>query len=153
MKRPEVDYFVVGLPGPQGSKNHIGSGRMVESSKKVKPWRKAVKERTERAMRELAWTTEHGSVAIVAEVTFWLPRPKGHPRTRRTVPIRYPDNDKLQRSTFDALTAAKALEDDARVTDVHARKRYVHPPQLRYEGEPDVTGASIRLYQLPEEDY
>ena len=34
---------VNGLPAPQGSHKHVGGGRMVESSKKVKPWRQDVK--------------------------------------------------------------------------------------------------------------
>ena len=35
-------FSVLGLPAPQGSKTHIGNGRMVESSKRVKPWRRQV---------------------------------------------------------------------------------------------------------------
>lgn len=31
-------FSVLGLPAPQGSKTHVGEGRMVESSKRVKPW-------------------------------------------------------------------------------------------------------------------
>ena len=34
--------FIPGVPAPQGSKRHVGGGRLVESSKKVKPWRRAV---------------------------------------------------------------------------------------------------------------
>ena len=34
---------VLGTPAPQGSKRHVGGGRMVESSKLVGPWREAVK--------------------------------------------------------------------------------------------------------------
>ena len=33
-------FAVLGLPAPQGSKRHVGEGRMVESSKRVKPWRR-----------------------------------------------------------------------------------------------------------------
>jgi hypothetical protein len=33
---------VYGLPAPQGSKRHVGGGRMIEASKKVGPWREAV---------------------------------------------------------------------------------------------------------------
>ena len=35
-------FAVFGLPAPQGSKRHVGEGRMVESSKRVKPWRRQV---------------------------------------------------------------------------------------------------------------
>ena len=36
-----ITLTVRGLPAPQGSKRHIGRGVMVESSKRVKPWRDA----------------------------------------------------------------------------------------------------------------
>ena len=29
-------------PAPQGSKRHVGGGRLIEASKRVKPWRQAV---------------------------------------------------------------------------------------------------------------
>ena len=35
----DVSFNVIGIPGAQGSKRHVGNGVMVESSKKVKPWR------------------------------------------------------------------------------------------------------------------
>src|ERR1700676_3259288 len=33
---------VRGIPAPQGSKRHVGGGRMIEMSKAVGPWREAV---------------------------------------------------------------------------------------------------------------
>ena len=41
---PVITIRVYGTPAPQGSKRHVGRGVMVESSKKVKPWREAVKQ-------------------------------------------------------------------------------------------------------------
>jgi hypothetical protein len=38
----QVCFTVYELPAPQGSKRHVGNGRMIESSTKVKPWRQAV---------------------------------------------------------------------------------------------------------------
>lgn len=35
-------FTVIGTPAPQGSKRHVGGGRMVESSKAVAPWRDSV---------------------------------------------------------------------------------------------------------------
>ena len=37
-----ITFHVSGTPAPQGSKRHVGGGRMIESSKKVEPWREAV---------------------------------------------------------------------------------------------------------------
>jgi Holliday junction resolvase RusA-like endonuclease len=39
---PPLVITVFGQPAPQGSKRHVGHGVMVESSKKVKPWRQDV---------------------------------------------------------------------------------------------------------------
>ena len=38
-----------GQPAPQGSKRHVGKGVMVESSKKLRPWRQDVKAAAEAA--------------------------------------------------------------------------------------------------------
>jgi crossover junction endodeoxyribonuclease RusA len=45
-----VAFTVRGLPAPQGSKRHVGGGRMVESSANVKPWRADVRAAAEDAM-------------------------------------------------------------------------------------------------------
>ncbi len=46
-KAEQLTITVYGTPGPQGSKRFMGvkggKGVLVESSKKVKPWREAVK--------------------------------------------------------------------------------------------------------------
>lgn len=117
---------VYGTPAPQGSKRHVGHGVMVESSKKVKPWRAAVT--AEAAQHEPL----HGPVALT--LTFYLPRPRGHYRTGKYAhelrdsaprdPAVKPDLDKLLRSTLDALTDAGLIDDDARVYSLTARKRY-----------------------------
>lgn len=38
-----MEIIAYGNPAPQGSKRHVGNGVMVESSKKVRPWRQDVK--------------------------------------------------------------------------------------------------------------
>ena len=43
MSDAALTITVHGTPAPQGSKRHVGNGVMVESSKKVKPWRQDVK--------------------------------------------------------------------------------------------------------------
>src|SRR5690606_26788393 len=111
---------VYGIPAPQGSKRHVGGGRMIESSKKVGPWREAVKSAV-LAVTGGAPTTLDGEPVEIA-MTFYLPRPKSHYGTGRnagrvrdsapTEPTTKPDLDKLVRSTLDALTDVGVLRDD-----------------------------------------
>ena len=115
-------FFVDGIPAPQGSKNgFVKSGRvvMVESSKKVKPWREAVARETELAMNrhmQIMWT-EPLEVSLV----FYLPKPK---TVTREFPSVKPDLDKLIRSTFDGMTTGGLYVDDALVIAVTATKLY-----------------------------
>jgi crossover junction endodeoxyribonuclease RusA len=137
-----VAFTVFGIPGPQGSKkaipqSKIGAGgaryftgkvSMVESSKKVKPWRAAVHE----AAVDVIPAPLPGGVNV--SITFYLPRPAGHFGTGRNAgtlkpsaplyPAVKPDIDKLVRATLDALKTAGAYADDARVVDLHTAKRY-----------------------------
>lgn len=132
-----ITITVIGMPAPQGSKRHVGNGVMIESSKKVKPWREAVK------WAALEYKMTRGSVhtggAISLEVTFTMPRPKS--AKRGAVADKRPDLSKLVRSTEDALTESGAWEDDSRVIACLARKAFPgqHPDAL------DVPGAVIRI--------
>jgi Holliday junction resolvase RusA-like endonuclease len=112
-----LSFTVIGLPAPQGSKRHVGRGVLIESSKKVKPWREDVR----------AAALAAGAAALTGPihvtVTFTLPRPTSAPKSRRW-PDRRPDLDKLVRSTFDALTSAGVYGDDAQVTNLNAAKTY-----------------------------
>ena len=110
-----IRLTVRGLPAPQGSKRHVGGGRMVESSKAVGPWRDAVRTETQRAIG----TPMEGPVNI--HLIFWLPRPASAPK-RVKVPAKRPDLDKLVRSTLDGLTEGGAWRDDAQVVGLYARK-------------------------------
>jgi crossover junction endodeoxyribonuclease RusA len=122
-----ITIEVRGLPAPQGSKRHVGNGRMIESSKKVEPWREAVRAETQRAMRSSDVTPLAPlDGPIVAWVTFRLPRPASAPR-RILVPAKYPDTEKLVRSTWDAITAGGGWADDARVVELHAYKVFATP--------------------------
>lgn len=122
---------VHGTPAPQGSKRHVGNGVMVESSKRVKPWRQDVKYAALEAMSKDA-SPLTGPVSVV--VTFYLPRPKGHYRTGRNAyllrdsapahPAVKPDVDKLLRSTLDALGEAGVWRDDSQVVALVAAKEY-----------------------------
>jgi Holliday junction resolvase RusA-like endonuclease len=152
---------VYGLPAPQGSKRHVGRGVMVESSKRLKPWRDDVRAA---ALDLIACDCpdDCGTLApgypldgpLVAEMVFTFIRPRGHYRTgmqahllRALAPARpagLPDLSKLARSTEDALTSAGAWADDARVVE-YARLAKV------YAGEdPDALDApGVRLTIRP----
>lgn len=39
----EIVFYAEGFPAPQGSKTHVGGGRLVESSRRVGPWRGTVR--------------------------------------------------------------------------------------------------------------
>lgn len=113
-----MKIVVYGTPAPQGSKKFVGlakSGRgiMVESSKKVKPWRQDVK--------DAALKVRNGAAPIdgpvIVRMVFTLPKPASAPKRRRTYAMRKPDLSKLARSTEDALTDAGVLADDARIVE------------------------------------
>ncbi len=131
-----IEIRVIGTPGPQGSKRFVGRGVMIESSKKVKPWREAVVW----AAREAA---EKVLGPVICEMVFSLQRPKSEKKSV-TVPAKKPDLSKLVRSTEDALTDAGAWEDDARVVGLaNTRKVFAggsDPDAL------DVPGAVIRIW-------
>lgn len=117
---------VHGEPAPQGSKRHVGGGVMIESSKKVKPWREAVKH----AALNLMYLTPPGTVRepvdgpLFVEIVFTVRKPTSAPKRRVTWPAKKPDLDKLIRSSFDALSDAGVWRDDAQVVELTAAKRY-----------------------------
>lgn len=145
-------FHVYGDPAPQGSKRHVGNGVMVESSKKVKPWRSAV---TEAAMQI---RTDLLDEPLVVDMVFTFIRPTTHYRTGRNAhllrdnaparPKSKPDLSKLIRSTEDALSNV-LYRDDSRITE-YGRLLKV------YAGEDTdaltVPGAVIRIYTLTESE-
>jgi crossover junction endodeoxyribonuclease RusA len=133
---------VNGIPAPQGSKRHVGNGRMVEMSKAVGPWREAVRAEAQRKLSMSAARTRYmpggEGVAVFVTIVFVLPRPKGHYGTGRNAgivkdsapwrPATKPDVDKLARAVLDALTGT-LLGDDAQVADLVASKVYASAEQ------------------------
>ncbi|KAF1008977.1 MAG: hypothetical protein GAK28_00609 [Luteibacter sp.] len=117
-----IEIVAYGTPGPQGSKRHLGGGVMVESSKKVKPWRQDVKAA---ALEARAGATPIDA-PVVCRMVFTLPKPTSAPKRRRTWPMRTPDLSKLARSTEDALTEAGIWRDDARLVE-YERLAKVYP--------------------------
>ena len=140
---PAAALIVFGEPAPQGSKRHVGGGRMIESSKKVKPWRKAVYAiGAAHAEHEPDWPLDG---PLVADLVFTMPKGTSLPKWRDWHD-KVPDLSKLARSTEDALTGV-VWADDARVTAYRRlEKRYVG------SDDPDtlpVPGAVIRVWPVP----
>lgn len=111
---------VRGIPAAQGSKRHVGGGRMVESSRAVGPWREAVRAETQRALDGLRAGYD-GPVSVI--LVFSLPRPASTPKKVR-YPAKRPDLDKLARSTLDGLTEGGAWRDDSQVVRLLAYKQF-----------------------------
>ena len=138
---------VHGTPAPQGSKSFKGMrgghAILAESSKKVKPWREAVKWAALERMDRSKWPDggfgqgEAFAGPVTVEVDFYFIHPKtGKRRPAHSVK---PDIDKLLRSTFDALKDAGVFEDDSRICSVQARKHYAT------QFSPVPAGAVIRV--------
>ena len=123
-----IRTFVVGTPAPQGSKRHVGGGRLIESSAKVKPWREAV------AAELAGHAGAFPDVPVHLDATFVLRRPKGHWGTGRNagqlratapmLPGTKPDLDKLLRALCDAIAMAGVVRGDQQITTITAAKRY-----------------------------
>ena len=146
-----ITINVTGTPAPQGSKKGVynkGLGRvqMVESSKKVAPWRQDVVAAALNEIAETGWTAPAGPLRV--DITFYLPRPRYHFRTgKRANELRddaphyvdkKPDKDKLERATCDALTTSGIIRDDAQIAEGLVRKVYANGP----------TGAQITITPL-----
>ncbi|MFB7890291.1 hypothetical protein ACFCZ3_19795 [Cellulosimicrobium cellulans] len=148
---PVLEVVAYGTPGPQGSKKAYrrkGSTKitLVESSKKVKPWRDAVAEAARAAARAASAPL---SGPLIGSMVFSLARPKRLPRWRGPLPWVRPDLSKLLRATEDALdTDAGVIADDAHIVE-YGRLAKV------YAGDPDdpdaleQPGAVIRLWLSP----
>jgi Holliday junction resolvase RusA-like endonuclease len=141
-----MKIIVHGTPAPQGSKKFVGttkSGRgiMVESSKRVKPWREDVRN----AALEARGSAQPIDGPIVVRMVFTLPKPASAPRRRKTYAMRKPDLSKLARSTEDALVEAGVFTDDARIVE-YERLAKVFPGE-----DPealDTCGVAITIREL-----
>ena len=142
----EICFFAAGRPAAQGSKRHVGDGRLIESSRQVGPWRDTVRRAAVEAMADRP--PIEGPVYLVQ--VFALPRPKSHYGTGRNSgrikrgaphrpPVR-PDLDKLARAVGDALTGV-CYRDDAQVVNLCAAKYYVMP-----SGRLSAPGVEIRVH-------
>ena len=137
-----VDFVAVGLPKPQGSKRAFiagGRARVVEQVDN-KDWRATVQHAAIEAMA--GRPPVEGPVAVT--VTFALPRPKSHPKTRRTWPTARPDVDKLVRAVNDSLTHV-VWGDDSQIVSMHAAKVWAHIDI------PRAPGAHVRVVAVTED--
>jgi Holliday junction resolvase RusA-like endonuclease len=142
---PRLIITVYGDPAPQGSKKFVGvingRGMLVESSKRVKPWRAEV----ERAAREATQGAAPLDGNLVLRMVFTMPKPLSSPKRKRTWPNKKPDVSKLCRSTEDALKTAGAIADDSRIVE-YARLAKVYPNE-----DPEAlssTGVRIEIGRL-----
>lgn len=108
--------WIPGIPAPQGSKRHVGRGILIESSKRVGPWRSVV------AVTVGERTTHVIDGPVSLDLRFVMPRPKSTPKRSTPPAVKKPDLDKLTRAVLDALSGV-AYRDDSQVVELHATKR------------------------------
>ena len=109
-----INFFVDGLPVPQGSMK-VMNGRVIHNKgSELAAWRSAV----------ALTARQHGARPtpdpVKIEMRFFMPRPK---TVKRPEPSVAPDLDKLIRAVLDGLTAI-AYIDDGQVTEIVAQKAY-----------------------------
>lgn len=136
---------VDGLAHPQGSKRHVGNGRIIESNPNIRKWRATL---TAHAVAEIIHKERQGARYPLTGpatliVAFHFPRPQYHysrakgrehqllpsaPRLMQTGP----DLDKLVRAVGDALTDAGAIVDDKQIQLIRAAKKWAGPGEDPY---------------------
>lgn len=154
----ELVISIPGHPAGKGSLKCVGrNGRhqLVEDSSRTKPWRDVVALWVRKSWHQSA---DKGQ-PVGIEVTFSLPRPKGHYGTGSNagnVKASAPDHatshstgdvDKLARLVLDAIQDTPVLPDDSAVVELVARKAYLEDTApvddvLHYPG------VVIRLYPV-----
>jgi Holliday junction resolvase RusA-like endonuclease len=126
-----VQFFVPGIPIPQGSKKAYVRGKRAQivddNADVLKPWRALV--------TRVAVSAYGGQPplqgALVLSVVFGVIKPRS---VRREFPSVKPDLDKYVRAIGDAITDAKVWVDDGQVVTLSASKRYSTRP-----------GATVRI--------
>ena len=116
---------IIGIPATAGSfvprKRKNGSLYLLRSgSQKHKEWRQTAEFTIRQAVKLWEWEVAQDDQYSVS-LSFLLPKPKSVSRAQPNVK---PDIDKLCRSTLDALTVGKAIDDDARIIQLTACKTY-----------------------------
>lgn len=115
-----LSVFIPGHPAPQGSKRHVGGGVMIESSKKVKPWRSDIRSAL---LGQEGGPRMRFEEAVHVHLEFVMPRPVSTPKRSTPPAVKKPDLDKLTRAVFDAIGSAGVWRDDSQVTSAIVGKR------------------------------
>lgn len=136
-----LSVHVPGNAHPQGSKRHVGNGRMIEASPHLKAWRASiaahvVAETIHSERRHEGHWPAGGPATLI--VTFHFTRPRHHYRTGKyagqlkpSAPREMqvgPDLDKLVRAVGDALKIGGALIDDRQISLIRAAKKWTTEP-------------------------
>lgn len=130
-----LSFTVPGIPVPQGSKRHVGNGRMIEANAGLMPWRQAIiAAAVAAADANEDWvSTGTRRATYAASFGFAFPRPKAHLGVNGVKPgapdrpSTRPDLDKCIRAVFDALTQAQVIGDDSQIVRLFAHKYYEVP--------------------------
>ena len=119
-------WKTIGDPAPQGSKRYVGNGRMIESYKRLKPWREQIV-----ADAQALGLPQTITGAVSVSLVFCFIRPKSHFNSKGGMKpsappykVSKPDADKLARAVLDSLTIAGIIKDDSLVTTLSVQKRY-----------------------------
>lgn len=149
-------FTIHGYPAPQGSKRHIvnksGKLSVIESSRKVKPWRSSVRDAALNAKPDPRPLLFARLVPVSITVSFMYQRPRSHYGTGRNASrlkpdapvwmINRPDIDKVERSLLDGLTDAGVFADDCQVVHLNVGQIYSNDG---FEGaEIEVRGLTLR---------
>lgn len=128
-----ITFDIPGKPASQGSKRWIGK-RMIEDSKRSRPYRALVTDRAIEAAEQSAWERiEDMPVAVI--ILIMKRRPNlhyvaGNPARglRANAPMTaapgVPDVDKTARLILDGITDAGLWRDDRLVSDLTIRRRW-----------------------------
>lgn len=132
-----ISFSVEGTPAPQGSKTKTRYG-FRESSKRVKPWREAVKAAAMVA-GDAAGLFNALDPPYRVDVWFYILRPVS---TKAAFPVAptVGDGDKLTRATWDALKMGGLIEDDRFIVEWGGGKRWA--------GADEKPGAVIRITEI-----
>jgi len=115
-----ISCRVFGRPRAQGSKRHVGGGRMVETPELV-DWRKLVSHVAGKAARDAGWSPLAGPCGLV--LTCYRQAPKSPKWKAGGLPDTIPDADKLARAVCDSLSGVW-YDDDRRIVNLTVMKRF-----------------------------
>jgi len=125
-----VSFVVYSRASPQGSKRHIGNGVMIESSKRVKPFRADVRKAAQSVELPPDWPM---AAPMRVGMRFHFERPKSHFKgdgvaLSKSAPEEATshglgDIEKLARAVNDALSTV-LFNDDRQVVEMHLAKCY-----------------------------